>query len=354
MLALLILPILVSGFIVLTINPKEKLKLHRYDGQLLYLKASKIGLKYFFIVTFFSFLLKDASFKFESSNIDKIAISDASSALNSKANNINPIVPLPNDANVHQKFKNESFTLSSDKSIIDSIDRVELFTTQTKKVYTIDLSVVSYVAKEISRAKGENKVSRETLEQSWLLSLSFLTVILAYLTSKIISFYSLVKVKVSKKLYKNDVVSMKMLGDILKDSPIDYIFYESLCKQKPILISMKNRKIYVGFVNKLGEPSESNAPNQEISLVPAISGYRDKDTLEVTLKNEYNTPDEYDASLVIKVDQIESVSWFSQEVYDGVNGNIGKKSSKLRRPPKAGTPLISIKQIKEWWAKWWA
>ncbi len=61
MFALLILPILISGFIVLSINPSYKLKLHRYSGQLLYLKSAKIGFRYFIIVTTLSFILKDQS-----------------------------------------------------------------------------------------------------------------------------------------------------------------------------------------------------------------------------------------------------------------------------------------------------
>ncbi|TOO97436.1 hypothetical protein CGH26_26745, partial [Vibrio parahaemolyticus] len=65
MFALLILPILISGFIVLSIGPKERLRLHRYDGQLLYLKAAKIGLRYFLVVSLLVYIFKDVKFSFE-------------------------------------------------------------------------------------------------------------------------------------------------------------------------------------------------------------------------------------------------------------------------------------------------
>lgn len=43
MLALLIIPILVSGYIMMTANPYHFFRLHRHDGQLLYLKAAYYG-----------------------------------------------------------------------------------------------------------------------------------------------------------------------------------------------------------------------------------------------------------------------------------------------------------------------
>lgn len=371
MLALLILPILVSGFIVLSINPKEKLKLHRYDGQLLYLKASKIGLKYFFVVTIFSFLLKDTSFEWISDNFEPVSIASSeallpASQLESNLTSINSgsaikgIKTANNDVSSQSEKADVKITAKLDEQSSSTNKKHPISPKEIEpkgKVFSLDLSLVSYVAIEISKAKNEVKVSKETLEQSWLLSLSFLTVLLAYVFSTFIRILFELKKRVSKFLYKNDVVSMSLLGEILKDSPIDYMFYESLTRNKSILISMKSRKIYVGIVNKPGEPSESNAPNQEISLVPAISGYRDKDTLKVILQSEYNIPDNYDSSLVIKVDQIESVSWFSRKVYDGVNGNIDKQHSRIRRSPLAAAQAstsISVKAFSEWWANWWA
>lgn len=275
MFALLILPILVSGFIVLSINPNEKLKLHRYDGQLLYLKAAKIGLRYFFVVAILSLVMKDTTF--------------------------------------HLDLLSSDFGIKAEPPYELNI--------------SIDPSLVSHIAKQIARAKNNSIIDGTTLELSWLLSLSFLTVFCAYLISLMQSFWVAFKNKMAKELYNNDAQTIAMLGKILKDSPIDYIFYESFTKRKPILITLKNRKVYIGFVNKLGEPSESEEPNQEISIVPAISGYRDKDTLQVILQNDYNIPESFDSSQVIKVDQIDTVSWFTQEIYQDVNGNIGASPS---------------------------
>ncbi|SGZ08228.1 hypothetical protein [Moritella viscosa] len=276
MFALLILPILISGFIVLSISPSEKLKLHRYDGQLLYLKAAKIGLRYFIVITIFSFFMKKISFD----------------------------VTIP--------------------SVFLNVDTDNEFTT-----LTIDPALVTHIAKGISAITNGSTISSDILELSWLLSLSFLTIGSAYFISLVKSLSVKIQNKILKRLYGNSTLSIILLGRILKDSPIDYMFYESFAIRKPILISLKNRKVYIGFVNKLGEPSESEAPNQEISLVPAISGYRNKDTQKVVLQNDYSIPEEFDSSIVIKVDEIETVSWFNYGVYQGVNGNINNSPSTL-------------------------
>ena len=49
MFALLIVPILVAGFMACHIHPVFSYKLHRYEGQYLYLKSAETGLKCFAI-----------------------------------------------------------------------------------------------------------------------------------------------------------------------------------------------------------------------------------------------------------------------------------------------------------------
>ena len=49
MLALLLIPVLVAGFVACHIHPLYFYKLHRYEGQYLYLKSAELGLKCFLI-----------------------------------------------------------------------------------------------------------------------------------------------------------------------------------------------------------------------------------------------------------------------------------------------------------------
>lgn len=287
MFALLILPILVSGFIVLSINPYHKIKLYRYDGQLLYLKAAKIGLRYFLVVSALSFCLKNYPISFS----------------------------------------------------------MEFWSLYTLNVY-IDPSLVTHISKAIAALQNRTDVTHDIILYSWVLSLSLLTIFSAYILSLIIKVYvNFLKYLARKNYEGNDTTTIVLLSRVLKDSPIDSIFYESFSKKKPILISLSSRKVYIGMVNKLGEPSESEEPNQEISLVPVISGYRDKDTLKVILQNEYsNLPQtDIDSSIVIKVDEIETVSWFNHSVYEDVNDNMSKEIEKTKKKKETVSKCVDCR-----------
>ncbi|MCG9771570.1 hypothetical protein L1D59_23555, partial [Pseudoalteromonas piscicida] len=119
-----------------------------------------------------------------------------------------------------------------------------------------------------------------------------------------------------------------LLGKVLEDSPIDSLFYNSLSQMKPILVTLSNRKVYVGIVNKLGEPNESTLPNQEISIVPLLSGFRSSDDLKIKFTNDYKEFEgkETDISTIIVVSEIECASWFDPDIYLKINGNYGDNS----------------------------
>lgn len=273
MFALLILPILISGFISLSLSPKKRLLLHRYDGQLLYLKAAKIGFRYFLITLLLIWIFKDPE--------------------------------------------------------------LDLIYTDIK-ISTIDFPMVTHLANFISSAKNESKVTPETLEASWLISISFITIIFSYIIQLFVMFSLKIQNMIANKkitLLKqnNDIARIAILGKFFSDSPIDYMFYESFKKRKPILVTLKSRKVYVGIVNKLGEPNESKEPNQEISLVTAISGYRDKDSLEVIFTNNYPKIDDkqqpnhtHESIHILRLDQIDSICWYHIETFTQVNGNMQK------------------------------
>lgn len=58
MAGLLIIPLLISGFLVITKHPHHYYRLHRYDGQLLYIKASVYGFYCFAIAVMLALLIK--------------------------------------------------------------------------------------------------------------------------------------------------------------------------------------------------------------------------------------------------------------------------------------------------------
>lgn len=283
MLALLILPILVSGFIVISINPKQKLKLHRYEGQLLYFKAAKIGVRYFLIVTAICLLMKDVQI---------------------------------------------SYPVAIEVSITDKVFNVNY--------EQFEPTLITYVARKFSALENSNPTDSKVLEVAWLITLSVLTIASAYFVSWLYKLRAYVSNLYAMKVYGSALYSIQLMRSILIDSPLDYIVYQSFTLKKPILVSLKNRKVYVGMVNNLAEPSESEEPNQEISLIPAMSGYRHEKTLKVDFENDYQLDHiTVDSSVVIKVDQIETISWFNYKYFEGVNGNLNSNND--AEPDSGGT-----------------
>ena len=77
---------------------------------------------------------------------------------------------------------------------------------------------------------------------------------------------------------------------------------------------MDDRKVYIGRVISLGEPNEIDGMDQEITITPYASGYRDKDTLNLVLTTKYNEISE-DVALVLRQDKIISATHFSEAIY---------------------------------------
>ncbi|VTQ59413.1 Uncharacterised protein [Campylobacter jejuni] len=157
-----------------------------------------------------------------------------------------------------------------------------------------------------------------------IIYLSLLTLILPYLISSLSFLRLSIKYKTFK--YRPFVIST-----ILKDSPLDsLLFGASLGKGQDVsvMLSLSDRKIYVGKIASMGEPSETQGPDQEIEVIPLMSGYRDKDTLNVKFTTHYNLLDE-DVILIIKQDEIISATLFSFDHYEKFEESKPKKKNLL-------------------------
>ncbi|EPD3276215.1 hypothetical protein ACR9PF_003668 [Cronobacter sakazakii] len=251
MFAFLIIPLLVSGFIVITTHPFHFFRLHRYDGQLLYMKAAKYGLWCLVWSVFIAFIIK------------------------------------------------------------------YYFPT-------------AHLVTDVSQSLGLGESLYQKRITGWLIFLSCTSVLLAWLSGVIANWFTTLRSQmIYKFFYKKDIsieeskelVKLRTLQDLVTEGSMDSVFFDSLIDRKSILVSMTNKKVYVGIVNALGEPNEKDGPNQQISILPIMSGYRDKDTLNVYFTNDYNNIEGYDTSVIIPVSQITQVSWFTMEVHDQVNNN---------------------------------
>jgi hypothetical protein len=239
MLAILLISIIANGFIILRFSPSQFYKLHRYDGQLLYIKATFSGI----LATAFAFLL-DTYF-----------------------------------------------------------------------------GVTNFIYKALSQSQNGLAAVFETEHLRGYIVFFFLAVLVSVLYCYLeriklfIKAWWLFKGIANRPPY-GELAKILLMHTILNDSPLDKLFFLSYIQNIFLLITMSDRKVYVGRVINLGEPNEKQGPDQEISIVPVFSGYRDKDTLSVKLNHSYaNNDDAQDFYLVLKQDNIVSACEFVYSLY---------------------------------------
>ncbi|EMH7332141.1 TPA: hypothetical protein ACXJEO_000008 [Serratia marcescens] len=271
MFALLLIPILVSGYILVVANLYHYYQLHRYDGQLLYLKVAAHGTM---SVVFVLAVALTTKFVFP---------------------DFHPIAIVSDMLNV--------------KKIIDK-NKVETW-----------LTLIS--------------MASITSSLLWVFVVWFKNVLLGFFCEKTHhkDIFHAKKLRVLRKTISNSTLD-SMLLDAMESNP-----------KKSILVTLSSRKIYVGIVNGIQEPTESEAPNSYISIFPLMSGYREKDTLSINFTNSY--PSEVSVSsaatsdskkvhkvanmdILIKSDEISHLSWFDFAVFDEVNGSFEEGTIDLR------------------------
>jgi hypothetical protein len=100
---------------------------------------------------------------------------------------------------------------------------------------------------------------------------SCLAIFLAYIAALVENFF------------RDDDKSRKSIH-ATKSPPLEKFLFECGSKLQTILITLGNRKVYVGLVNDI--PIESGDV-EHFTILPILSGYRDKDTLSVIFTVNY-------------------------------------------------------------------
>jgi hypothetical protein len=111
--------------------------------------------------------------------------------------------------------------------------------------------------------------------------------------------------------------SLKDLGNDLQR-----LLYKAIQQDDPILVTLANRRVYVGYVTET--PSLLNPESQYLSLLPALSGYRDNETLQVVLDLIYPDPEELKGKvefdpedlllMTVPLSEIKSASLYHQDL----------------------------------------
>ncbi len=103
--------------------------------------------------------------------------------------------------------------------------------------------------------------------------------------------------------------------------------------QNKYLFTMQDRKVYVGSVISIGQITEAQGVEQHFLLVPFLSGYRDKDTLQVEMTTDYANADE--SVILLAQDNIASAMLWKKEVWEAF-----KAASQAKKPkPKVKDSL---------------
>lgn len=281
MFLLLILPILISGYIVFTKHPYNYYRLHRYDGQLLYLESAKSGFMCT-VTSGFTVLLFNKY-------------------IPSKINVLGNVYNIDLYSFVH--------------SLLSPIAQKDADKLTWILLITLGAILLSYCY----ALWGSLRLSLKAFDTSDFLSIRRLKL----------------SIKRRKWLKREDesTLSLKerariiLMASILKDSPMDALFYNSyLIDGFYLMITMDDRKVYIGRVISLGEPNEAEGMDQEITITPYASGFRDKDTLGVTLSTKYNEVSS-DVALTIRQDKIILATHFSEDIYEEFQRSLKRKSN---------------------------
>lgn len=143
------------------------------------------------------------------------------------------------------------------------------------------------------------------------------TALLAFLIGYVSPFF--INLRYDKETQLNKAISEK--GD-----PLEVLLKYAMMKTKPVLLTLRSGKVYVGFITVNFNPAYQV---QSLKIMPILSGYRTPDKHTVTFNIDYSSlykefrndnieegiMEAEDIGTVISVDEIRSVSIFNLKLY---------------------------------------
>lgn len=214
---LIIVPLLVSGYMVCIRHPFFYVRLHRFQGQLLYLQVARMGMARLIVSTLLSAAI-----------------------------------------------------LAMSKQALPILGHV---------VATDYSNYLGTLLVQLDIASEKNGTLWVFLMQVGLTAL-----VIPFFWS---AFYVGAKKKILQLETDVQLHTLLALG-VLEGTPFRILLRESIVQCRPCMFSLNDRKVYVGIVLLAGTPTESEGVDHAFTLIPILSGYRDKDTLEVTLNTHYS------------------------------------------------------------------
>lgn len=94
--------------------------------------------------------------------------------------------------------------------------------------------------------------------------------------------------------------------------PITKTLSESLLNKRPLMLTMADKKVYVGIIQSIGSATEVSGALEHFGIWPLLSGYRDKDTLKVTFTHDYPPFDKGSIPVFFKQENIISATAYDE------------------------------------------
>jgi len=291
---LLLLPLLVSGFLVCLKDPLVYCKLHRYDGQLLYLQVGRYG-----IYCFLTAMMLTAA-------LIGLLCHDWGMFCPKWAQEAGAAAPV---------------------------------------CYPVNTDFMSI----LSRLVKDWDIAGEKFSQVAVFLM--LSGVLTLLMPSLWEFLTVRIMKWQLKVTKDEEIAAYLLGESAHHSPIGSTLVEAFVEKNEVMITMEDRKVYVGYIMDVGAPTEVTGVNLEILLIPTVSGYRDKDTLKVVYTTDY--PGDIPLEPVgFRQENIVSVSVFSEEIRETFKRldaeregeDAAKEKAAKEQLSKAITELVKVVQ----------
>lgn len=291
MIATLLIPILVAGFFACHIHPVESYRLHRYEGQYLYLKSAELGFKCFAIACAMLAALYGVC-RLLSWAVHLLWGGDAVGTLERAWSAI---------IHLMQGLGAETPAKANEQAWIFLLSLLTWGAAYVLKAFALrrlgrrfgQTAVVTAIPLHADALEADAEHPADSDEKG------------------------LTDARAASRGPRKTLADLRVhvIGEILQDSPLDRLLFRlSLEKDKFAMLVMNDRKVYVGKVIDLGEPSATSGMDQDILIIPLMSGYRDKDTLKVHFTTHYS---EVDASihLALRQDAIVSVTEFDFRAY---------------------------------------
>lgn len=364
MVSLFIVPVLLCGIIWIKLNPKQKAKISTYQGWIIYLYATFYGVValsicWVFLEYVIPFLIRNGENVFDYLLIKTgIDIRINENYLDEFALYIidKPPMSLPEEERYYSFIKARSGVISALAVVLTFAYSLLVFVflntenSKKKRVFKIyehnspiDYQLMLIRARMAERLGIENDLKRQVQDDIYInfklkklirkmLNKSYVRSFLYFMyrservgflkgsgVSKLNGKLKYLLDKSAERYFKKEILSFYLEVLNKQKRRIRKIKYKRHGDLLYAQITLDTNKVYVGIPKHIGLPDEKSIGNEEVSLFPLYSGYRDPNSMRLIITNEYELYQEDFSTdvnnVVIKKENIVSVSAFSMKYY---------------------------------------